>query len=94
MTEMSEDEIAAVNDLAESNKRRIANLALQGVAINGLNEQLQQRVLEYLCGDALPSIRKEHELFVAEKLDEIDKDFARRKLTGGIGWQFPGGIGH
>jgi hypothetical protein len=66
--------------LKSSNRQRIQKLAQQGVTLNGLADTYVVRMLEYLCGGALPVIQEQQELFTATTLDGAEAAAARARL--------------
>lgn len=62
-----------LTDLKTSNVRRITKLAQEGRKVEGLPTAYMMRMLEHLCGDALPEIQAAQELYTAEVLDAIEK---------------------
>jgi hypothetical protein len=73
-----------LTDLKLSNSRRIQALSAKGRQIQGLPDAYMMRMLEHLCGDALPEIQAAHELFTAETLDNAEKALREQTLLGNV----------
>lgn len=74
-----------LEELKASNKERIQRYANQGVRFEGLGNGYMMRMLEHLCGDALPEIQRVHELWTADLLDHQDKQTITDRLLGNLG---------
>lgn len=71
-------------ELQVENQRRLANLARQGTAVQGLEIAYVTRLLEHLVGDELPEVVHKHEVHVSNQLDNIENQVARAKLLTGV----------
>lgn len=69
-----------LEEISRSNYERLARLRQMGIQIGGINEGYMGRLLEYLCGDAVPRLKMEQQLWVAEQLDTHEEAIQKQRL--------------
>lgn len=71
-----------LQQLRANNLARMKALEMKGARLSGIPEMWKQRMLEYLCGDALSELEITFEHEIGDMISNAETQIARAKLLG------------